>query len=579
MHVLKRECLKPSYPPEPPSTVDLPPGYAKRPGLRPLRTLTRFEKNLPFPMRDGVIVRADVFRPVQHECVPAIINWGPFGKTGSSPLNLAGTALNAGLPESKLSGYESFEGLDPAEWVPRGYAVVNADARGAGDSEGDLQWGGSIEGQDGYDLVEQIAAQPWCSGRVALAGTSWLALAQWFIASQRPPHLTCIAPLEGISDLLREQLCRGGIPTTAVSKIVSRILPGRQQQEDVNAMLKQYPTRNKYWDDKRVDMNEIRVPTYILGSYSAAVHTLGAFRAFEQIPHDKKWLVIHDTQKWHDLYSTERTNDLAKFFDNYLRDQPNGWEETPPVRLSFLGFNIPNELRTYRELPWTEPGAKKLKLHMNPNRSMSTSYSTDFIEGGILNYQADIPMDLAGVGSGELAFQYTFSEKVILAGPSKVVINVSSEKQDDLDVYVQLRKASADGNLLHYTNMPMPGLGISSPSKAPSLNIPRYLGPTGMLRASMRHVSKELSTPHWQTLSHEKYQPVPRGDIVQLEICIWPAGIIFEPGETLVLKVAGHDMCVLDYKQMRRSVRTRNRGRHFVHIGEGRENYVELNLV
>ncbi|KAI1501205.1 Alpha/Beta hydrolase protein [Biscogniauxia marginata] len=579
MHVLMRECLKPSYPTEPPSTVDLPPGYAKRPGFRPLKTLTRFDKNQVFSMRDGVKIRADIFRPVQRERVPAIINWGPFGKTGSSPLNLAGTTLRAGVPESKLSGYESFEGLDPAEWVPRGYAVVNADARGAGDSEGDLQWGGSLEGQDGYDLVEQIAAQPWCSGKVALAGTSWLALAQWFIATQQPPHLTCIAPLEGISDLLREQLCRGGIPSTSVSRIVSKILPGRQQQEDVNAMLKQYPTRNKYWDDKRVDMSVIQVPAYILGSYSAAVHTLGAFRAFEQIPHDKKWLVIHDTQKWHDLYSTERTNDLAKFFDNYLRDQQNGWEQTPPARLSFLGFNLPNELRTFERLPWTQPSAKKLKLHLNPNRSMSTSYSTDFIEGGILNYQADIPVHLAGVGCGELAFQYTFSEKAVLAGPSKVVINVSSEKQDDLDVYVQLRKANASGNLLQYTNMPLPGLGASSPTKVPSLNIPKYLGPTGMLRASMRDVSKELSTPHWQTLSHEKHQPVPRGDIVQLEIFLWPTGIIFEPGETLVLKVAGHDMCVVDFKQVRRSVRTRNRGRHFVHIGEGRENYIELNMV
>ena len=75
---------------------------------------------------------------------------------------------------------------------------MNADARGAGDSEGDVRYWGYAEGEDGYDLIEQIAVQPWCSGRVALAGNLWLAMSQWFIAAQQPPHLTAIAPLEGV---------------------------------------------------------------------------------------------------------------------------------------------------------------------------------------------------------------------------------------------------------------------------------------------------------------------------------------------------------------------------------------------
>lgn len=71
---------------------------------------------------------------------------------------------------------------------------------------------GSAEGRDGYDAVEEIAQMPWCNGSVGLVGNPWLGMAQWFIAAERPPHLKCIAPLEGASDMYRELWCRGGIP-------------------------------------------------------------------------------------------------------------------------------------------------------------------------------------------------------------------------------------------------------------------------------------------------------------------------------------------------------------------------------
>lgn len=71
---------------------------------------------------------------------------------------------------------------------------------------------GSGEGRDGYDAIEYLATLPWSNGKLALVGNSWLAMAQWHIAAERPPHLTCIAPLEGCSDFYRETLNRGGVP-------------------------------------------------------------------------------------------------------------------------------------------------------------------------------------------------------------------------------------------------------------------------------------------------------------------------------------------------------------------------------
>lgn len=134
---------------------------------------------------------------------------------------------NMGIPKSNLSGFEKFEGPDPAEWTTRGYAVVNVDSRGSWDSEGYLwfvkafymtpntntvhSWAGDQEGRDGYDAIEWIARQPWCNGSVCLVGNSWLGRSQWYIAAQRPPSLKCIAPLEASSDLYREIHVRGGI--------------------------------------------------------------------------------------------------------------------------------------------------------------------------------------------------------------------------------------------------------------------------------------------------------------------------------------------------------------------------------
>jgi predicted acyl esterase len=63
-------------------------------------------------MRDGIKLRADVFRPVSSDAepVPAIINWGPYGKSSTGALTLDSAPFRSGVPKSRLSGYESFEG-------------------------------------------------------------------------------------------------------------------------------------------------------------------------------------------------------------------------------------------------------------------------------------------------------------------------------------------------------------------------------------------------------------------------------------------------------------------------------------
>jgi putative CocE/NonD family hydrolase len=213
---------KPTLPPETPGTnytgpessnTLLPAGHQKSPEWRALPSPIIFDHNVPLTLRDGTTIFADVFRPANTTTkVPALLAWGAFGKSSTGFFSLDLVPGRAGIPKSSLSGYQNWEAPDPAEWIDRGYAVVNVDPRGVFDSVGSIRYMGSAEGRDGYDAVEEIARLEWCDGAVAMVGNSWLAIAQWFVAAEKPPSLKAIAPFEGASDIYRESLCRGGVP-------------------------------------------------------------------------------------------------------------------------------------------------------------------------------------------------------------------------------------------------------------------------------------------------------------------------------------------------------------------------------
>jgi hypothetical protein len=131
----------------------------------------RIDKDIPFKMRDGITLRADVYRPDDSEKHPAIIVRTPYDKTPSAPSNY----------------------LSPVEAAFSGYAVVIQDTRGRFASEGDYVVG-APEGFDGYDTVEYCAAEPWCDGNVGMVGASYLGRNQWNAAVEAPPHLKAIAP-------------------------------------------------------------------------------------------------------------------------------------------------------------------------------------------------------------------------------------------------------------------------------------------------------------------------------------------------------------------------------------------------
>ena len=312
-----------------PGTTVLKKGYVHGEGFAPLDCDVVLDRDVPIPLRDGVVIRADIFRPNHSSPVPAILCSSIFGKNGSYVTydfvaERCGHPNRCDVPKSATSGLDAWECPDPAYWVFHDYAVVFMDPRGVGMSEGDAHYFGAQDASDNYDVIEWLAVQVWCSGRVTMAGNSWLGITQWYTAALNPPHLICIAPWEGHGNMYRDEYMRGGIPHINIVRV--NMCYGNHRMEDLPAAMRAYPLMNDYWEDKAANFEKITCPAYVVASYTSQVHAHGTFEGFRRLSSKEKWLRIHNTQEWSDQHRPENRADLLKFYDYYLKDVDNGWE-------------------------------------------------------------------------------------------------------------------------------------------------------------------------------------------------------------------------------------------------------------
>ena len=246
------------------------------------------------------------------------------------------------VPKAWTSGLETVEGTDPGFFVKHGYALINLDIRGCYMSEGSGQYFGTQEAEDDYDVIEWLAAQDWCNSRVAMTGNSWLGIVQWFAGAEQPPHIAALAPLEGWSDMYRDEYVIGGIANLPGFRF-NNSYSDTELMEDVIANCLAHPLLDEYWEDKVAKVEKITVPIYITASWSSGIHTQGTIKAWRNVSSKDKWLRLHNTQEWRDMYIEEHSLDMLKFFDYYMKDKKNGWEKTPRIKISVLdpgGTNI-----------------------------------------------------------------------------------------------------------------------------------------------------------------------------------------------------------------------------------------------
>jgi predicted acyl esterase len=193
-------------------------------------------------------------------------------------------------------------------------------------------------------------------------------------------------------------------------------------------------------------------------------------------------------------------------------------------------------------------------------------------------YQADALAQQADNDPEELHFEHTFEATTHIVGYSRAVLYMSCEQADDLDVFVQLRKADRNGKLLQNLNIPLEDLGLKA-EEVEAINPLKYLGPSGILRASHRKIDQARSKPHWPFHAHTEKELVSPGDIFRLEIGIWPTGIRFEAGEKLILKVSGHHMNLAEFPLLRGKSENYNKGAHNLFVGPGNLSSLTIPIV
>jgi hypothetical protein len=445
-------------------------------------------------------------------------------------------------------GLNKFEGPNPGYWVSHGYAVVNIDPRGVFRSEGDLYFFGPQEAQDEYDAIEWLAAQPWSTGQVALTGNSWLAISQWFVAALKPPHLAAIAPWEGSSDVYRDTAFRGGIRDVIFSALILGGFAGGGWTEDQPGMAEDHSLMDPYWESKVADLESIEVPAYIAASWTNILHTRGTLDAWRRISSERKWLRVHNTHEWNDFYNPSHVEDLRRFLDHVVKGIDNGWDATPPVRLSVLDpSNVDVVNRPEVSFPLERECAKRLYL--------------DAADGSLRDVLPTEPVSHTYAPTAEGAvFRCTFDRDTEIAGYAKVRLWMSAEGADDLDVFVYLTKLHANGA-----------------EQLPQVVPGRYhAGANGRLRASLRELDEIRTTESEPFHTFRTVQKLAPGEIVLLEIGLWPYAIRFHAGESLQLRVNGVDLLVRPEFPDLPAIPTINSGRHVVHTGGEHDSHVVL---
>jgi uncharacterized protein len=525
----------------------VPPGEGGYPGFNPRTERVKgmvIERDVAVAMRDGVKLYIDIFRPDKEGKYPVLVNWGPYGKFGRIKHDIRG---NCGIEDREFNEYTAFEGGDPVYWCMHGYTLINPDPRGAWRSEGDLTFMTAQEAEDCYDLIEWAGTRNWSNGKVGMQGVSYLAWTQWRVAALNPPHLAAINPWEGVSDFYRELAYHGGITETHFRSLFqSNISFSTTRVEDYEKMAKQHPLFDAYWAGKNADLSKITVPAFVVASWSdQGLHLRGTLEGFKKIASKEKWLLVHGRKKWWHFYQKENVEKQRQFFNKFLKGIDNHVKDWPRVTLEIRERIYVGSLKTEREWPVARTRYTKLFLNASDGK-MSASP---------LKKETHVPYEVNDITdkSQYARFELEFDEKTELTGHMKLKLWVKADGSDDMDLFVAIEKIDRAG-------YPVPFAFFGNHDDGPVA--------LGWLRASHRELDEEKSTPYQPFHKHTQEAKLKAGDIVPVEIEIWPSSTLFERGEKLRVVVQGSDIYAFpEERHTNQHTETVNRGKHVIYTG------------
>jgi predicted acyl esterase len=508
----------------------------------------RIDWDVPIRMDDGVVLRADVFRPVKEGKYPALVSYGPYGKglAFQEGYKTAWDIMAREFPDAVANStnqYQNWEVVDPEKWVPDGYACVRVDSRGAGRSPGFLSHNDARENKDFHDCIEWAAAQPWCSGKVGLNGISYYASSQWRAAALQPPHLAAMCVWEGWVDYYRDSVRHGGIACTfrkhwqdmqvktvqhgrgehgPKSRVTGELVCGPEtlsEQElvknrtDMWKDVLEHPLDGPFYEERTGNLAKVVTPLLTCANWGGqGLHPRGNFEGYMRAATKQKWLEAHGGSHWAPFYTDYGVKLQKRFFDYFLKGEKNGWDKQPRV---LLQVRHPGEKFVERpENEWPLARTKWTSFYLDPDgmRLTDKAPATD----KAISYEA--------MGDGLTFSTPPLEKETEITGPSALKLWISSATTD-ADIFAVLRVYDAKGQEVLFQGALDPKTPIGQ----------------GWLRASQRKLDPKLSLPYRPYHTHDEKQPLKPGEVVELEIEIWPTCIVVPKGYRIALTIRGRD--------------------------------------
>jgi hypothetical protein len=336
-------------------------------------------------------------------------------------------------------------------------------------------------------------------------------------------------PWNGFSDVARDHILWGGIPDIAMAAGLAQHTPGGQSNERIDLMAERDLSWNGYWQDKSARLDKITVPAYVVADGLAVLSAKGSMDGFMRMASKDKWLRINDTQEWYDEYN-------------------------PANSAEVLGHD---GQESYRQ--WPIPSTRYVKLYLDAgnhslnNQPVTTEHSA--------RYDAK---------SGQVAFSFKFDRDTKLIGYSKARLYVEAQGANDMDLFLLAEKLDADGKVIEPVPNCQPDLVKQCVEEIGDTVPP---GAPGRIQVSQRELDKELSTPYLPVLSLKNPSKLHQGEIVPIDVAIYPRAYQFHAGEQLRLTIAGATI------KSSRVVPTINAGTHVIHTGGKYASYLQIPLV
>ena len=502
--------------------------------------------DVPIEMDDGLVLRADVFRPEKDGRYPVILSYGPYAK---------GLAFQDGYPSAwqrmvaehpdvaygSTNRYQNWEVVDPEKWVPEDYVCVRVDSRGAGRSPGFIDHFSPRETRDFYGCIEWAGVQPWSNGKVGLNGISYYAINQWHVASLQPPHLAAMCIWEGAADWYRDMTHHGGIVSTfwanwydmqvktvqyglgergPRSRITGALvcgdvtLPDRELQKnraDFGDEILAHPLDDEYHRSRSPRWERITVPFLSAANWGGqGLHPRGNFEGFVRAASREKWLEAHGIEHWTHFYTDYGRDLQLRFFDFHLKGKKNGWDRQPRVLLQVRHLD---KFVERAENEWPLARTKWTRFFLAKDFQLKSGSGGD---SGSVTFDA--------LGDGVTFLSEPLQKETEITGPIAAKLTISSSTSD-ADLFLVFRVFAPDLREITFQGAIDPHTPIAQ----------------GWLRASHRKLDPKLSTEYRPYHTHDEEQPLKKDQPVEVQVELWPTSIVVPAGYRLALSVRGRD--------------------------------------